>query len=156
VVPNPAVAELGLPLDERGRIDVDETLRVQGRDDVWALGDCAAVPNAATPTRTDPPTCQHALRQARHLAKSLSGSSATYRYASLGEGATLGRDKGIALVLGVQLRGWLAATVIRWYHLRQVPLMSRRLRILADGTISALFRRDIAELGTIEPRRADA
>jgi NADH dehydrogenase len=46
--------------------------------------------------------------------------------------------------------------VIRWYHLRQVPLMSRRLRILADGTISALFRRDIAELGTIEPRRADA
>jgi len=153
VVPNPAVASLGLPLDERGRIPVDPTLRVEGRADVWALGDCASVPNAATSDRSDPPTCQHALRQARHLARSLGGSMTPYRYKSLGEGATLGRDKGIARVFGMQLRGLLAATIIRWYHLRQVPVMSRRLRILADGTISALFRRDIAELGTIEPRR---
>ena len=156
VVPNPVVAGLGLPLDDGGRIVVDATLRVAGRTDVWALGDCASVPNAATPDRNDPPTCQHALRQARHLVRSMRGSWAAYRYTSLGEGATLGRDKGIARVLGVQLRGPLAATIIRWYHLRQVPLMSRRLRILADGTISALFRRDIAELGTIEPRRAEA
>ena len=156
VVPNQVVADLGLPLDERGRIVVDATLQVDGRDDVWALGDCAAVPNAATPARTDPPTCQHALRQARHLAKVLTGSRRTYSYKSLGEGATLGRDKGIARVFGIQLRGLLAATVIRSYHLRQVPLLSRRLRILADGTISALFRRDIAELGTIEPRQAAA
>jgi NADH dehydrogenase len=156
VVPNPAVAGLGLPLDERGRIVVDARLQVAGRGDVWALGDCAAVPNAATPSRFDPPTCQHALRQARHLAKVLTGSRRTYGYKSLGEGATLGRDKGIARVFGVQLRGLLAATVVRWYHLRQVPLLSRRLRILADSTISGFFRRDIAELGTIEPRRAAA
>lgn len=65
VVPNPLVAELGLPLDPQGRILVDPSLRVLGRADVWALGDCARVPNAATPQRPDPPTCQHALRQAR-------------------------------------------------------------------------------------------
>ena len=58
---SPLLGSFGLPLDERGRVRVDSTLRVEGHDDVWALGDCAAVPNTKTPGRTDPPTCQHAL-----------------------------------------------------------------------------------------------
>ena len=60
---NPLLGGLGLPLDDRGRIVVDELLRVAGRENVWALGDCAAVPNTRTPGEVDPPTCQHALRQ---------------------------------------------------------------------------------------------
>ena len=76
---SPLLAELGLPLDERGRVLVDATLRVEGLDDVWALGDCAAVPNARTPGQTDPPTCQHALRQARRLAKNLTGDAGAVR-----------------------------------------------------------------------------
>ena len=147
---------LGLPLDERGRIVVDPTLRVQGRD--GHLG-ARRLRRGAQRGDTDPH--RPADLPARPAAGPPPGevpaaAPRPYRYKSLGEGATLGRDKGIARVFGVQLRGLLAATVIRWYHLRQVPLLSRRLRILADGTISALFRRDIAELGTIEPRRGDA
>jgi NADH dehydrogenase len=148
VAPSPALEALRLPLDERGRVIVDDGLRVQGRDDVWALGDCARVPNAATPERPDPPTCQHALRQARRLVRSLDGRGGPYRYRSLGQGATLGRDKGIARVMGLNLRGVLGATVIRVYHLRQVPLLSRRLRVLSDGTLAKFCPRDIAELGT--------
>src|SRR5918992_641908 len=72
---NPLLAELGLPLDERGRVRVDETLQVEGMEHIWALGDCAAVPNAATPGRFDPPTSQHALRQARRLVKNLRGEA---------------------------------------------------------------------------------
>jgi NADH dehydrogenase len=154
VTVNPLVASLGLPLDERGRITVDSSLRVDGRPHVWALGDCAAVPNAATPGRFDPPTCQHALRQARAVAAAMGGATQHYAYRSIGEGATLGRDKGIARILGLHVRGRLGAMVTRAYHLRAVPLRSRRLRILADGLLSVLFRRDIAELGTIEVRRA--
>ena len=67
VAANPLVGELGLPCDERGRVEVDETLQVVGMTGVWALGDCAAVPNAATKGALDPATCQHALRQARRL-----------------------------------------------------------------------------------------
>ena len=93
---------------ERGRVRVDEHLRVEGRERVWALGDCAAVPNRATPGRFDPPTCQHALRQARRLAKNLQGDVAPYRYTMLGQVATLGRYKGIADVMGVRLRGFPA------------------------------------------------
>jgi NADH dehydrogenase len=59
---NPLLGELGLPLDDRARVRVDSFLRVEGRERVWALGDCAAVPNLATPGRPDPPTSQHALR----------------------------------------------------------------------------------------------
>jgi NADH:quinone reductase (non-electrogenic) len=70
---NPLLGKLGLPLDDRGRVIVDSTLRVEGLPNVWALGDGARVPNLATPDRFDPPTSQHALRQARRLAKNLTG-----------------------------------------------------------------------------------
>jgi NADH dehydrogenase len=55
-------------------VTVDPTLQAAGTRDVWTLGDCAAVPNAKTPGRFDPPTCQHALRQARRLAKNLTAT----------------------------------------------------------------------------------
>ena len=150
---HPLVGTLGLALDERGRIVVDASLRVRGRTDIWALGDCAAVPNAATPDVFDPPTCQHAVRQARAVAASLTGSTRPYRYASIGEGATLGRGSGIARVLRLHVRGRLGAVITRAYHLQAVPVRSRRLRILADGLLSTIFRRDIAELGTAGARR---
>jgi NADH dehydrogenase len=93
---NPANARFGLPLDERGRVQVEPTLQVEGMPHVWALGDGARVPNLATPGGFDPPTCQHALRQARRLAKNLTGEQKPYRYRMLGQVATLGRYKGIA------------------------------------------------------------
>ena len=146
VVPVPLVQRLGLPLDERGRIIVGTTLQVAGRTEIWALGDCAAVPNAATPDRTDPPTCQHALRQARRLVHALHGRRRAYRYRSVGQGATLGRRKGIASVFGLSVRGWPAAIIVRWYHISQVPQFSRGARILAASFMSLFFGRDYAEL----------
>jgi NADH dehydrogenase len=148
--PHPLLEQLGLPLDERHRVIVDEELRVEGRSNVWALGDCARVPNAATPDQPDPPTCQHALRQSRRLAKTLKGRPKPYHYRSLGAGATLGRDKGIANVFGMRVRGFAGSFVTRSYHLYQLPLRSRRIRVLADGLISSFFKRDIAEIGAVE------
>jgi NADH dehydrogenase len=151
---NPLLAELGLPLEERGRVRVDGTLRVEGMEHVWALGDCAAVPNAATPGQMDPPTSQHALRQAKRLARNITGDTQAYRYRMLGEVATLGRYKGVASVMGFPLKGFLGWWVTRTYHLYQLPLLSRKLRVVADWTVALFFRRDIAELGVLErPRR---
>jgi NADH dehydrogenase len=152
---HPLLANLQLPLDERGRVRVDSSLRVVGMMNVWALGDCAAVPNAATPGDVDPPTSQHALRQARRLARNLArGESRPYRYRMLGMVATLGRYRGIADVLGVRLRGFPGWFVTRTYHLYQLPLLSRKLRVVTDWTVSLFFRRDIAELGTLgHPQR---
>jgi NADH dehydrogenase len=151
---NPLLAELGLPLDERGRVRVTPLLQVDGTERIWALGDCAAVPNEATPGRTDPPTSQHALRQARRLAKNLAGDPRPYRYRMLGQVATLGRYKGIADVLGIRLRGFAGWWVTRTYHLFQLPLLSRKLRVVVDWTTAAFFRRDVAELSMLgHPQR---
>jgi NADH:ubiquinone reductase (H+-translocating) len=151
---NPALERLGLPLDERGRVKVDGTLRVEGHEHVWALGDGARVPNLATQGEFDPPTSQHALRQARRLAKNLSGEPQEYRYRMLGQVATLGRYKGIADVMGLLLTGFLGWFVTRTYHLYQLPLFSRKLRVVTDWTTSLFFRRDIAELSMLgHPQR---
>jgi NADH dehydrogenase len=154
---NPANELLGLPLDERGRVRVDATLRVEEEEHVWALGDGARVPNVATPESFDPPTCQHALRQARRLAKNLVATSPEpYRYRMLGQVATLGRYKGIADVLGLRLRGFPGWFVTRTYHLYQLPLVTRKLRVVVDWTTALFFRRDIAELSMLgHPERLD-
>jgi NADH dehydrogenase len=148
VAANPLLRELGEPLDERHRVEVDELMRVRGHEHVWSLGDCARVPNTRS-DQPDPPTCQHALRQARRLAKNLEGDLQPYGYRMLGQVATLGRYKGIADVLGVRLRGFPGWFVTRSYHLYQLPLLSRKLRVVVDWTTSLLFRRDVVELGAL-------
>ena len=109
----------------------------------------ARVPNEATPDHPDPPTCQHALRQARRLAKNLRGQAKPYRYRMLGQVATLGRHKGIADVLGLRLRGFPGWFVTRTYHLYQLPLLSRKFRVVIDWTVALFFRRDVAELSML-------
>ncbi len=146
---SPDLERLGLPLDERGRVVVDPTLGVVGEPGVWSLGDCAAVPNAATPGRFDPPTCQHALRQARRLAKNLVGSPEPYAYRMLGQVATLGRYKGIAELPGLRLRGFLGWFVARSYHLYALPTLRRKIRVVTDWTVALGFRRDIVELSAL-------
>jgi NADH:ubiquinone reductase (H+-translocating) len=92
------------------------------------------------------PTCQHALRQARRLARNLTGTARPYAYRTRGQMATLGRRHGIALVGRAPvagLPGWLFA---RAYHLAQLPLRARRVRVVSDWLTAAFFRRDIAEL----------
>lgn len=154
---DPIVGHFGLPVDEHGRIRVGPTLQVDGHENVWALGDCASVPNAATPGQMDPPTSQHALRQARRLAANLAGLQAgrpprPYRFRSLGQVATLGRAEGIADLRGVRLSGlpgWLAA---RGVHLMQVPGASGRLGVLSDWMLALLFHRNLVTVaGLIDP-----
>ena len=154
VQPNPLNARFGLPVDDRGRIVVDSFLRVGGVANTWALGDGARVPNEATPGEFDPPTCQHALRQARRLVRNLTREPKAYHYRMLGQVATLGRYRGIADVLGLRLRGFVGWFVTRTYHLYQLPLFRRKLRVVIDWTTALFFRRDIAELSMLgHPQR---
>ena len=154
VRPHPLLGELGLPLDGRGRLLIDQTLRGEGRENLWALGDCAAVPNLRTPDHLDPPTCQHSLRQARRLAKNLTGPPEPYGYRMLGQVATLGYHKGIAEIPGLRLRGFPGWWVARTYHLYQLPLVSRKLRVVLDWSVALFFRRDVVELSVLgHPKR---
>jgi NADH:ubiquinone reductase (H+-translocating) len=141
---HPVVGRFGLPMDKKGRARVGPTLQVDGRENVWAIGDCASVPNEASAGQVDPPTSQHALRQARQLVKNLTAFRegvplGHYSFRSLGQVATLGRKEGIADIRGIRLRGlfgWLAA---RGVHLAQVPGASRRLGVVSDWALGLFF-----------------
>ena len=152
--PSPLGARLGLPVDEQGRILVLDTLRVAGRPDIFAIGDCAHVPNAARRGAPDPPTCQHALRQAKRLARNLAAIRAgrrprRYRYRTRGQMAILGRRRGIAEAFGVPLRGLPAWAFTRAYHLSRLPLRRGRLRVSLDWIVATLLPADIAQLGSL-------
>jgi NADH dehydrogenase len=158
---HPVMAEWGLPLDQRGRVQVEPTLQVRGYDHIWAAGDCAAVPNLATPETNDPPTSQHALRQAKRLAANLQAANEgrqpePYRFKSLGQVATLGRHRGIADLMGIKLTGWVGWIAARGVHLMQIPGASRRFRVLADWIVGAIFRRDIVAFSALNTLRPQA
>jgi NADH:quinone reductase (non-electrogenic) len=155
VAPHPLMAKIGLPTDERGRLCVDRYLVVQGRDDVFALGDCAAVPDPAHPDRSSPPTAQHALRQAKACAANLAvslgegGERRRFDYRGLGLLVNLGQFKGVGRVLGFPISGFIGWFVTRSYHLAAMPTWGRRFRVALDWTVALTFPSDIAELGSL-------
>ena len=160
VKPSPVAASSGLPVDERGRIQVDAALRVRGLVDAWAGGDVAAVPDRDAPTGVSPPTAQHALRQAKviaaNVAATLEGRRVRpFRYKNKGMLCSLGHYRGVANPFGVRIKGFPAWFLHRSYHLVYMPTWSRRARIALDWTVALLFPRDIAQLGSLEhPRDA--
>ena len=81
--------------------------------------------------------------------KNLTGTPKPYGYRMLGQVATLGRFKGIAELPGLHLCGFLGWFVTRTYHLYQLPLLSRKLRVVVDWTVALFFRRDIVELSML-------
>jgi NADH:ubiquinone reductase (H+-translocating) len=154
VRPHPVVERLGLPL-VRGRIEVDSYLQVAGRENVWAIGDCAAVPDPAKRYKEPcPPTCQHSLRQGRNVARNVAAAIGTGRrrkftYKTLGVFVDLGRRKAVASTVGIKWRGTPAWLLARTYHLAMMPGMGRRARLLVDWNVGLLFGRDISELGQL-------
>jgi NADH dehydrogenase len=163
VRPPDVVRRLGLRLERSGRIETDATMRVAGFENVWAIGDAAAVPDPAKHRRTpSPPTAQHAIRQGRRAADNaeaaLRGRRAKpFRYRTLGVFVDMGQHQAVATMLGVRLRGFPAWFAARTYHLVMMPGMGRRLRLMVDWTVGLLFGRASAELGQLghPPRLED-
>jgi NADH dehydrogenase len=155
VKPAPVVQNLGLPLNEHGRIEVDATMKVTGRENVWAIGDAAAVPDPAKRRQVaSPPTCQHAIRQGRRVAENVAatvrgGSPRPFRYRTLGVFVDMGQHKAVATVLGVRLRGMPAWFAARTYHLIMMPGVARKVRLGLDWGVGLFFGRGSAELGQL-------
>lgn len=152
VAPQPVLRELRLPLDERGRVPVDEFLRVRGMGSVWAIGDCAAAPDPRG--GTCPPTAQHAVRQgpvaARNIAAELGvGSPRPFEYRSEASFVNLGRHKAVGRIGARTFRGFPAWWLARTYHMSQIPGRARKVRAVLDWTAGLPFGRDISEVGSI-------
>src|SRR5205823_8208430 len=163
IVPSPVVAELPVEKDRRGRIVVDGAMRSKSHPEVWALGDCAAIP--APDGRAYPSLAQHALREARVLAQNIAGVldgrlPQPFVYTTLGMMGSLGHCKAFGQLLKIRLRGFPAWFVRRTYYLLQMPTWRRRLRIMIDWTFALLFRPDVVKISLeseeVERRREAA
>jgi NADH dehydrogenase len=163
VAPAPVVRELGLPLTAGGRIEVEPTLRVKGHENVWAIGDAAAVPDpAAGGSRPTPPTAQHALRQGRLAADNVAsalghGRVRPFRYRTRGVFVDMGRHKALVSTPVLRFRGFPAWFAARTYHMLMMPGLGRKLRLVADWSVGLFFGRGSAELGQLgHPQALDA
>ena len=160
VKPNPLLALTDLPVDEKGRLVCNTDLSVVDRPNVWGAGDCTAVPDLTAPGEFCSPSAQHAVRQAKQLADNLiatmrGGKTKPYKHKYLGSVASLGLYKGVAQIMGVQIKGFPAWFLHRTYHMSKVPTTRRKVAVVADWTIAFLFKRDVTSLwGMHEPGRA--
>jgi len=132
---------------ERGRVLVDEFLRVPGFDGVWALGDCALVPDPRT-GGFHPPTAQHASRQAKTVARNIQaalghGRAKPFSFRTLGQLASIGRRAGVAQMFGLRFSGFFAWWLWRTIYLAKLPRLERKLRVMLDWTLDLFFSKDL-------------
>ena len=153
VVAHPSLRQLSVPLDDRGRVPTDQMMRVEGLESVWAIGDCAAVPDGTG--GISPMTAQHAIRQGKTVARNVAaelgiGSPRPFTYEQIGSFVNLGRHKAVGkLGRRWKFRGFPAWWLARSYHLSQIPGVVRKIRAVLDWTVGLPFRRDTAEVGSI-------
>ncbi|WP_308416776.1 NAD(P)/FAD-dependent oxidoreductase [Streptomyces sp. AJS327] len=151
VRPDPLVAGLGLPT-ERGRLVVDEYLRVPDHPEVLACGDAAAVPDLTRPGEFTPMTAQHAARQGKTAGRNIAaeyddGEPRPYKHHDLGFAVDLGGFQGAANPLRVPMSGPLARAVTRGYHLAALP--GNRVRVASDWLLDAVLPRQAVQLGLV-------
>jgi NADH:ubiquinone reductase (H+-translocating) len=157
VKPHPLAARSGFPVVRGGRVLVDPYLRIRDAEQAWAAGDSAAVPDLEAGGFT-PPTAQHALRQAKRLARNLVATLRgdplqPFRYKNKGQLVSLGRYKGVAKVMGISMSGFPAWALHRSYHLAMMPTLNRKVRIALDWTVGLVFPRDVVQLGSLSRPR---
>ena len=162
--PNPLVAALPIP-KSNGRILVDDYLQVKDFPGVWAVGDCALIPDLKA-GGFHPPTAQHAIREGRCVARNvagdiLGGKKKSFRFSTLGRLAAIGRRSGVANVFGINFSGFLAWWLWRTIYLFKLPRLEKKVRVALDWTLDLWFAKDFAcvtargPLSTTPPKGSD-
>ncbi|MFO1077182.1 MAG: FAD-dependent oxidoreductase [Planctomycetota bacterium] len=149
--PHPLLATLPCA-KERGRIVVEATMAVPQHPGIWALGDCAAVPDLVR-GGSCPPTAQHATRQGTTLADNLAAAMRgrplrPFRFRMLGQLAALGRRSGVAQVFGMRFSGFVAWWLWRSIYLSKLPGFERKVRVAVDWSLDLLFTKDLVKCPT--------
>ncbi|PBO84281.1 MAG: hypothetical protein COA77_10290 [Thaumarchaeota archaeon] len=137
-----------------GKLVVNKQLKLDDHPEVFALGDCAfsVDPRSKKPY---PPTAQHAIRQAKIVAKNLEhkiigiGFQEDFVYDTKGSMAKIGKNDGVALLLGHEFRGLIAWFIWKQYYLSTLPTNEKKIRVGLDWFIDLFFPRDITRLSSI-------
>jgi len=152
VTTNSMIEALVCEHGEGGKVLVDKHLRLKDHPEVFALGDCAAIPDVDT-GKFYPPTAQHALREskivAQNIISTLEGNSdlKVFSYHSKGMMATIGNRAGVASLMGHSITGVLAWIIWRTYYLLHLPNFETKIRIGTSWAINLFFGTDLTLIG---------
>lgn len=151
IAPPPILKELdGLPLNKFGGLDCQSDYRAVGTENIWGLGDCASVPGPDG--KPMPPLAQIAIRQAPQVAANIAAVEQSRptkpgHVALQGILVPLGRHRGVASLKGIRVHGFLAWFMWRCIYLLKTPRFGRRMAVLTDWVLNALYRKDYVQLG---------
>ena len=152
VKPSAAVGEAGIEVDKAGRAVVAATMETS-RAGVWAIGDCARIPNADEEGAFHAPTAQNAVREAKRLARNILASIdrrpqevRPFQYRVIGTLASIGNHTGVGVVFGIPVRGWIAWVMWRGYYWSRVPGFGGKARVGMDWLVNAVFGSDPVQL----------
>ena len=142
-----------LPCDlEKGRLRVNEFLEVEKWPGVWALGDCALIPDSRT-GGWHPPTAQHAIREGKAAARNIvaairGGGRRPFRFKTIGLLASIGHRTGVAKVFGLKFSGFIAWWLWRTIYLSKLPRLEKKVRVAIAWTLDVLFPKDLVQFQT--------
>lgn len=152
---NPIISQLPCNQD-KGRIKVAPTLKAENWEGVWALGDCACIPNPDG-KGSYPPTAQHAIREAKVAAHNILAEIRgkplkPFRYKTVGQLSSLGHRKGIAQIFGLRFSGFFAWWLWRTVYLFKLPRFEKRFRVALNWSLDVLFSKDNVQIPTIRSK----
>jgi hypothetical protein len=127
---------------------VNQFLRVPDRADVWAVGDCAFVPDIRNPGKSHPPTAQHAIREGKVVAQNIAATFLgrplrSFSFRTIGLLASIGRRTGVARIFGFNFSGFFAWWMWRTIYLSKLPGLDKKVRVAFDWTLDLLFPKDV-------------
>ena len=131
-----------------GRLLVDQFLRVPDWPNLWAVGDCAFVPDMRNPGKSHPPTAQHTMREGKIVAQNIVAALVdrpltSFSFRTIGLLASIGRRMGVARIFGFNFSGFFAWWLWRTVYLSKLPGLDKKIRVAFDWTLDLLFPKDV-------------
>jgi NADH:ubiquinone reductase (H+-translocating) len=154
IVPSPLIASIPSS-KERRRLVVNQFLQLPAWPNVWAIGDCAFVPDLKNEGKSHPPTAQHAMREAKIVAQNivaaLSGRTLrAFSFKTIGLLASVGRRMGVARIFGFNFSGFFAWWMWRTVYLSKLPGLDKKVRVAFDWTLDLLFPKDVCAVYNLD------
>src|SRR5205814_6901181 len=141
----------------RGHIRVCHFLQVSDWPNVWAVGDCAIVPDLRKAGNSHPPTAQHAIREGKVVALNIVAVLLGHRlkpfsFRTIGLLASIGRRMGVARIFGFNFSGFFAWWMWRTVYLSKLPSLDKKIRVAFDWTLDLLFPKDVCAVYDFDNR----
>ena len=148
-----------MPKRTRPTYCVNEFLQVPDWPDVWAVGDCAFVPDIRNPGKSHPRTAQHAIREGKIVAQNIAAVllRSSFKIILIQDHRAAGLDRssgiGVARIFGFNFSGFFAWWMWRTVYLSKLPGLDKKIRVAFDWTLDLLFPKDVCAVYDLDNSR---